>query len=148
VRAARRPRPAIHRSEQDNGEVPPPCAASRVADAAPSAISGFGEVIDLGEEAVSEIVEVPEADAPQPRRRERVGKAVTAVLAEVTGSTVATVAAMPEPVADAIEPEAAEAEPEPQPEPEPAGAGAEAQPAPDRGEEGPKRRGWWSRALS
>ena len=41
------------------------------------------EIIDLGEEPVSEIVEVPEADAPQPRRRERVRKPVTAVLAEV-----------------------------------------------------------------
>ena len=98
-----------------------------------AAASAVAEIIDLGEEPVSEIVEVPEADAPQRGRRERVRKPVTAVLAEVISDAVAAIA--PEPRAEEAAEEAA-----PPPEPLP-----DATPEPI--EEGPKRRGWWSRAL-
>jgi ribonuclease E len=97
---------------------------SRTAETVPAAPSTFGEVIDLGEEPASEIVEVPESDAPQRRPRERVRKPVTAVLAEA----VFGAAEEPEPAPEA-----------PAAEPEPAGEEA-AKPA-------PKRRGWWSRTL-
>ncbi len=56
---------------------------------APRRVEGLGEVIDLGEgQTVSEIVEVPEANAPQRRSRERVRKPVTAVLAEAVSAVV------------------------------------------------------------
>ena len=55
-----------------------------------AAVSAVAEIIDLGEEEpVSEIVDVPDADAPQRRRRERVRKPATAVLAEVISDAVA-----------------------------------------------------------
>ena len=100
-----------------------------------AAAPAVAEIIDLGEEPVSEIVEVPETDAPQRRRRERVRKPVTAVLAEVISDAVAAI------TPERREEEAAEEEEATPP----------AEPAPDaaseRSEEGPKRRGWWSRAL-
>ena len=120
-------------------------------------------MIDLGEDGASEIVDVPETDAPQRRTRERVRKPVAAVLSEVASATAV------EPGAEepAAAPEAAAPEePAPEaPQPEPAEAataetGSAGAPVPedvgdsdDTGseepvEEGPKRRGWWSRALS
>ncbi|MBP7001478.1 ribonuclease E/G [Amaricoccus sp.] len=175
--------------------------AEPAAEAAPAA-SPFGEVIDAVEPE-SEIVEVPEAGAPQRRGRgrPRVRAAVAAVIAAVTPEPAASAEAEAEPAAEAaaepeavaapepeavaapeaeaaapepeaaaepeaaVEPEAA-AEPEPEiaaePEaadtPEPGGA-AEAAAAPEAerekvaadgsepAPEGPKRRGWWSRAI-
>ncbi len=108
-------------------------AAEAAAEAAPVA-----EIIDLGEEQASEIVEVPETGAPQRRSRERVRKPVAAVVAEVVSEAVAAIS--PEPQADD------EAETETQTEAlEPATAETA---APEQSEDGPKRRGWWSRALS
>jgi len=139
--------------------------------AEPAAASGFGEVIDLGEEAVSEIVEVPEANAPQRRSsRERVRKPVTAVLAEAVSAVVERAApaaeraepdgdvatdvaerpAEPEAAAEqrAAEPRATEAEPAPEPvEPIAAEAGAGPESQAEKESEEPKRRGWWSRAI-
>jgi len=105
----------------------------------------FGDVIDVGEGAAPEIVEVPEADAPQPRRRERVRKPATAVLAEVptpAKSADTDEAEDPAPGAPAKEP-GGEAEPD---RSELMGAD-DAEPSEGDHESGPKRRGWWSRAL-
>ncbi|MFO1210240.1 MAG: ribonuclease E/G [Amaricoccus sp.] len=159
--------------------------AEKAADATTPPSSPFGEVIDVTEEPVSQIVEVPEADAPQRRSRPRVRQPA----AEVVAATVPELASAPEPVAvepqaqpaEAPEPEAMAAAPEPEaaaPEPEaaapePQAAGPEAaeapssalQPEPEAAREletsgaepsqasapepeAPKRRGWWSRALS
>ena len=79
---------------------------------------------------------MPEADAPQRRRRERVRKPVTAVLAEVISDAVAAIT--PEPRRGRGRGAAEAAPPPPEPAPDE---------APERSEEGPKRRGWWSRAL-
>ena len=91
--AAEQPREgrSRRRSRARTAESAPEAAAEPV-DASP-----FGEVIDLGEEPVSEIVEVPEADAPQRRPRERVRKPVTAVLAEATSIVEAPAARAGEP---------------------------------------------------
>jgi ribonuclease E len=122
----------------------------------PAATSPFGDVIDLGDEAVSEIVEVPEADAPQRRRRERVRKPVTAVLADVVTAIVEGKVPEEAPSAEAARPPEVEAEtpasgsePGPAPEPEPVEPATEIEEAPQSAEkeEAPKRRGWWSRAL-
>jgi hypothetical protein len=78
-------------------------------------------MIDLGDPEAPEIVEVPEADAPQRRGRERVRKPAAAVLAGVATATV-----------EASDPDG---EPEPTPEDQ------------QNTDESPKRRGWWSRAL-
>jgi ribonuclease E len=117
--------------------------------------SPFGEVIDVGDEPGPGIVDVPEADAPQRRTRERVRKPVTAVLAEAASAVVEAVKpaaapaepAEPEAATEPAEPEApaapetaGSAGPEPQPEPEP-------EPEPEKAPGGPKRRGWWSRAI-
>jgi ribonuclease E len=128
--------------------------------------SSFGEVIDLGEETVSEIVEVPETDAPQRRSCERVRKPVTAVLAGVVTSLVQAPASDPSEAPASVPTPEDEGATEPDPvdaqaiatDPEPANAAEpnteeaptpepgleEAQAEPDRG---PKRRGWWSRAI-
>jgi ribonuclease E len=120
------------RSRSRNEETPEPAAAA-------PASGGLGEVIDLGEEAASAIVEVPEADAPQRPRRERVRKPVTAVLADVVTAVVERATpghhdAAPEEgevtTAEAPAPEAAPSTPaEAEPQPEPA-ARAEAEPEP------------------
>jgi ribonuclease E len=189
------------------GEAAPERARAEAPGPLPAA-SPFGEVIDIGEDQVSEIVDVPEADAPQRRSKERVRKSATAVLAEVASAAIESVTPAPAP-AEAAAPAAAEPteprEPAPieadAPEPatlaeaeaavppaEPAAAApldgapieadagglasepgdAEAtsvdQPAEPPAEAGetstdaageaqkaddaPKRRGWWSRALS
>ncbi len=122
------------RSRGRAGEAAP---ETPVAPAEAALPSPFGELIDLGEEPVSEIVEVPEADAPQRRTRERVRKPVTAVLAEVTSAIVS--GAVPGETA-AEEPEAPAEEPEAAPE-----EAAQETEAPEPS--GPKRRGWWSRAI-
>jgi ribonuclease E len=113
--------------------------------------SPFGEVIDVREGPVSEIVDVPEADAPQRRPRERVRKPVTAVLADVAAAAVEAVLPAREPEAPAEEAPPAEPEPEAQAEPEaaePEAAEPEAaEPEAEKAPEGPKRRGWWSRAM-
>jgi ribonuclease E len=100
----------------------PVAAAEPVPAAEPAPVvegpSPFGELIDLGGPEGPDIVEVPEADAPQRPRRERVRKPVTAVLAEVVGA--AGEATAPAPGAEETPPE-----PEAAPEPEPAAAPAE-----------------------
>ena len=186
------------RSRSRAGEAPAeqPAAASA---------SPFDEVIELGEEAVSQIVEVPETDAPQRKPRERVRKPAVAVLAEALAAPTPPAEAEPAPapapeapaeaapeaaveaaaevameVAEDVAPEpAAEAAPEPVPvavaDPEPAAdaspesvpelqaesgaepesaeaapavpAEAETEAAEEKPQE-PKRRGWWSRAVS
>jgi ribonuclease E len=111
--------------------------------------SPFGETIDFGVPDAPEIVEVPEAGAPPRRTRERVRKPVTAVLAEVVTATVEALA--PEPKRPELEQEAeAEEEAAPGKEPEPVAGAGEPEPAEAdaKAKEGPKRRGWWSRALS
>ena len=144
---AAEPAPARTRSRRrsrkgpEEADTPAPVAAPEPEPVAEGP-SPFGEMIDLGEPTEPEIVEVPEADAPQPRSRQRVRKPVTAVLAEVVSATV-------EAITPGHEPEH-EPESETTAEPEVA-ADAEAEPAeeaPSKAEEGPKRRGWWSRALS
>jgi ribonuclease E len=97
----------------------------------------FPEAIDVTEDAGPDIVEVPEADAPQRRTRERVRRPAAAVLSDAGAPEAAAPDAQPE------EP----AEPAPDAAPEPAeAAGAEA-PERDEAASGSKRRGWWSRAL-
>jgi ribonuclease E len=128
-----------------------PRSAEEAAEAAPEptpvpAVVTPYEVIDLGEPPAPEIVEVPEANAPQRRTRERVRKPAAAVLSEVAVASVGEAVAAPAEI-PAPEPEPAEtaAEPEavPEPEDEP-----EAVPEPaEKPDEAPKRRGWWSRAL-
>jgi len=134
--------------------------------------SPLGEVIETGEPESSGIVEVPESDAPQPRRRERVRRPVAAVLADVEAPLAQAPAAMP-PEAPEAPAEAAAPGPEDVPEPHraeaPAAAAeaasgetmvatetrpetapdAEAAADPDAApeKEGQKRRGWWSRAI-
>jgi len=133
--------------------------------------SPLGEVIETGEPESSGIVEVPESDAPQPRRRERVRRPVAAVLADVEAPLAQAPAAMP-PEAPEAPAEAAAPGPEDVPEPhraEAPAAAAEAasgetmvatetrpETAPDTEaadpdgapeKEGQKRRGWWSRAI-
>ncbi|HRW15431.1 ribonuclease E/G [Amaricoccus sp.] len=134
--------------------------------------SPLGEVIETGEPESSGIVEVPESDAPQPRRRERVRRPVAAVLADVEAPLAQAPAAMP-PEAPEAPAEAAAPGPEDVPEPHPAEApaaaaeaasgetmvatetrpetapDAEAAADPDAApeKEGQKRRGWWSRAI-
>jgi ribonuclease E len=150
--------------------------AEPAAEAAPEpaprlpAGSPFGEVIEA-EEPAAELVEVPEANAPQRRGRPRVRVPVTAVLApaaaaERTAEAVDPVAdAGPEPQADPPSQAGPEAGPEPEADPpSQAGPEAEATPAeaeaaaaapepepaaaePGPSDPGPKRRGWWSRAL-
>jgi hypothetical protein len=127
--------------------------------------SPFGEMIDLGAPEGPEIVEVPEAAAPPPRSRPRVRKPVTAVLADVAAAAVEAVLPAREPEAQAeaeappAEPEPeAQAEPEPEAQAEPETAQPEAaqpeaaqpeaaEPQAEKAPEGPKRRGWWSRAI-
>ncbi|HRO12945.1 ribonuclease E/G, partial [Amaricoccus sp.] len=92
--------------------------------AEPAPVPAAVEIIDLGEATEPEIVEVPEAEAPQRPRRERVRKPVTAVLAEVISDAVA-----------AIKPESREAEEEPA---EPA---AEPEDTPEAAEAGPAEAG-------
>jgi ribonuclease E len=134
------------RSRGRAGEAAPetPATPEPVPAAEAAAPSPFGELIDLGEEPVSEIVEVPEADAPQRRTRERVRKPVTAVLAEVTSAIVSGAvpgrSAAEEPEAPAEDPEAPAEEPEAARE-----EAAQETEAPEPS--GPKRRGWWSRAI-
>lgn len=134
--------------------------------------SPLGEVIETGEPESSGIVEVPESDAPQPRRRERVRRPVAAVLADVEAPLAQAPAAVP-PEAPEAPAEAAAPGPEDVPEPHPAEAPAAAaeaasgetmvatetrpETAPDTEaaadpdgapeKEGQKRRGWWSRAI-
>ncbi len=145
-------------------------------DAAPTAPppSPFGEVIEAAEPE-SEIVEVPEANAPQRRGRPRARAAVIPPTpAGATEPETEPVTAPEAPPADA-----ASGTPEPEPEPEQAATPAEPAPtasaAPDvttpiepetagpaepervpepattgseePAPENPKRRGWWSRAL-
>jgi ribonuclease E len=121
--------------------------------AAARAATPFDEVIDTVEPEETGPVEVPEANAPQRPRRERVRKPVVAVLAEVPAAAPAA-AEEPAPVADAPAPEpAAVAETvdaehgalpvEPVEERVEAAAEQPEEPSPDR----PRRRGWWSRAL-
>ncbi len=69
------------RSRSGDGSAEQPAASSEQAE--PSADSSFGEVIDLGEESVSAIVEVPETGVTQRRPRERVRQPAAAVLAGV-----------------------------------------------------------------
>jgi ribonuclease E len=105
------------------------------------------EVIDLGEPPSPEIVEVPEADAPQRRTRERVRKPAAAVLSGVPVASVEEAVAARTP-APAPEPAEAATDVEAEPRPAEAAAEVEAEPQPaEKTEEAPKRRGWWSRAL-
>jgi len=151
----------------------PDAEAAEPGPVAPRAPASFAEAIDVTEEP-SQIVDVPEANAPQRRGKPRVRMPVTAVIAaepapelpsapasepqpaaeaapatpEVPAATAE--AAAPDPAAEAAEPEPeAAAGPEAARAPEPALAEGEAA-APDSGTQpaGPKRRGWWSRALS
>jgi ribonuclease E len=148
------PQPKSRRRSRSRGALPPREAAEPEAAVAEAAVAeaavaeaaepvaappapAAAEIIDLGDEPVSEIVEVPEADAPQRRRRERVRKPVTAVLAEVISDAVAAVAPRADEREDAAPPEA----------PEASAPEAEPEAPPERADEGPKRRGWWSRAL-
>ncbi|HPG23535.1 MAG TPA: ribonuclease E/G, partial [Amaricoccus sp.] len=87
--------------------------------------SPLGEVIETGEPESSGIVEVPESDAPQPRRRERVRRPVAAVLADVEAPLAQAPAAMP-PEAPEAPAEAAAPGPEDVPEPHRAEAPAAA----------------------
>ncbi|MFT3975273.1 MAG: Rne/Rng family ribonuclease [Amaricoccus sp.] len=178
-------------ADEPAAEAAPVAAAETapVAAVAPAVApaSPFDEVIELGDEAVSQIVDVPEANAPQRKPRERVRKPATTVLADVPTGAVAAVApafaptqasdvaeAEREPETEAsdaiaeqaaVTPEAApEFAPEPTPEsaasPEPEMASAsegsveaametvaETAVEDDKPQE-PKRRGWWSRAIS
>ncbi len=163
-------RPKSRRRSRGGRSAPEPATVSEAAPEAPAEPqpamaaaappSPFGEVIDPDEEAHSQIVEVPETGAPPRRTRERVRKPVTTVVAEAITSTVESVTGSHDPKPDAPEP-APEPEPEPEikteletkpePDPEPtAAAEPEPEPEPEHepAEEGPKRRGWWSRALS
>jgi ribonuclease E len=135
-RRSRIPRPAEEAAEAAPEPAPVPAAATPY------------EVIDLGEPPAPEIVEVPEANAPQRRTRERVRKPAAAVLSEVAVASVGEAVAAPaEAQAPEPEPEPAETIAEPEAAPEPAAeTQAEPQPA-EKPEEAPKRRGWWSRAL-
>ncbi len=131
-------RPKSRRRSRSRGKPGSDDAAPPADDAEPAASpapSPFGDVIDMGEETSPEIVEVPESDAPQRRSRERVRKPVTAVLAEVEPVTATETPAPEEPTPSA----------KPDREPEPATADAGSAPTES---DGPKRRGWWSRALS
>ncbi len=146
-KSRRRSRRKVTEDAVAGDETPP--AARRAAEP-------LGEVIDAGDEAVSEIVEVPEDAAPKPRRRERVRKSAAAPAAPASEPVVApepvevaeTAAVAAEPVAEVapepVEPAAAEA-------PEPALAEAGAAPAPAASQpaapDAPRRRGWWSRAI-
>jgi ribonuclease E len=217
--AAPKPR-SRRRSRNRPADEPATSAEPAAATAATAPASPFDDVIELGDEAVSQIVEVPEANAPQRKSRERVRKPATAVLAEVLSGAEAAVTPTPGvaeagegPAADApeaapeavgsddapaeapaagaapLEVEASEAEPvaavaaeaevEPAAEATPeaavavaaesvpaeataaheavaepeaaaeAEASAEAEaPAEDDKPQEPKRRGWWSRAIS
>lgn len=136
------PKPKSRRRSRSRGKATEDAALPEPAPAEAAAVTSFGEVIDLGELPTSEIVEVPESDAPRRRGRERVrqpaaaaaARAAEAVRAEETAGEVATTEAPP-PVAEI------------EPEPEPAEAGAEPAEASATPKEGPKRRGWWSRAM-
>jgi ribonuclease E len=113
-------------------------SSAPAAEDAPEAVaasepSPFGELIDLGEEPVSGIVEVPETHTPPRRTRERVRKPVAAVVAEVPSAT--TMEATP------FTPRAPEAAPE-------ALEGEQAADVAEKVDDEPKRRGWWSRAIS
>ena len=99
---------------------------------APAAESPFGEVIDLGSET-SEIVEVPEANAPQRRGKPRVRVPVAAVIAPETPAEPAPASApLAEHAPEAPQEPVAET-PAPQDEPEAAAEIVEtaAQPAPE-----------------
>jgi ribonuclease E len=111
---------------------PAKAAAETESAEAPAAPSPLGEVFDVESESPEpEIVPVPESNAPPPPRRPRVQKPAPVVLAEVAP------AAMAPALAEAIQDVGLPVAPEPEREPEPvADDGA------------PKRRGWWSRALS
>ncbi len=110
----------------------PAAAADEAGEPAPAKASPLGEVIDVGgEEPSSEIVAVPEGKAPPPRRRERVRKPATAAVAEAAPPALAP--ALAEAGRDSGRPIRPEAERMPEP-------------VTDDG--APKRRGWWSRALS
>jgi ribonuclease E len=140
---------------RSRARVSEPDAASPPAPEAAPAASPFGEVIDIGEEAVSEIVDVPEADAPAPKRRsrERVRRPVTAVLAGAVSSIVEALPSAgpsePDLPAEPAPEEAAEAEPAAEPETPDTDDSPESAPAEAAAEteKGPKRRGWWSRAI-
>ncbi|MFO1142510.1 MAG: Rne/Rng family ribonuclease [Amaricoccus sp.] len=144
-------RPKSRRRSRTRADKAAGAEAEPAAPAAPS--SPFGEVIDVTEEPVSQIVEVPESDAPQRRSRPRVRQPAAAVLAEVA---VAIVPENPEP-AVVETPQGEPAEPAPEaslpaeetPESAPELETSAAEPASATSEsEAPKRRGWWSRALS
>ena len=151
-------RPKSRRRSRSRGDKAAGEEAEPSAAAAPR--SPFGEVIDVTEEPASQIVEVPESDAPQRRSRPRVRQPAATVPAEVVTATIAELQPAPEPVAvDAAPDEPAEAGPEAEAalpaeasqeaasEPELETSAAE--PASTASEfEAPKRRGWWSRALS
>ncbi len=158
------PKPKSRRRSRGRTERP---AAETAADAA--AVPGkpkrspLDEVIETAGDRASEIVEVPESDAPQPRRRERVRRPVTTVLAEVEAPPVehaeTTEARSVEPVEAAAEVPASRSVPEPSGEAvqeaeENVGetlVATETKPRkaePDTDADvGPKRRGWWSRAI-
>jgi ribonuclease E len=179
-----RRRPRARPADADEAEAAPELASAVAeredggtsATAPAEATTPFDLVIDVTEErSDSGVVDVPETDAPQRPRRERVRKPVVAVLAEVP--TVTRSAAEPPAETESSEAPAAEApveEPEPSAETEAADErSADERPAADateeaaangdepsftepvagdgetRGEEPerPRRRGWWSRAL-
>ncbi len=165
-RGSRSERPAAETSAETSADTAAETPAEPESTSEETRPSPLGEVIETGEPESSGIVEVPESDAPQPRRRERVRRPVAAVLADVEAPLTQTPA--PETPEDAAAPG-----PEDLPEPHPAEAptaaaeaasgetmvatetrpetaqGTEAAADPDAApeKEGQKRRGWWSRAI-
>ncbi len=141
-------------SETETAEASAGTEPEAESDAEPKAASGgLEDPIDLGNDEPADIVEVPETGVTQrPARKPRVRKSAEAVIAapEPEGDAdTAAAAAEPQPV---VADPAAEAEPDvtdsAEPELEDAlVAEAPAEPASPQSAE-PKRRGWWSRAIS
>ena len=101
--------------------------------------SPFGELIDLGEEPASEIVEVPESRrpaAPDARAGAQAGDRGAG-----RGGLAPTIEA--DAVAAPAEPERCAPEAGRGPEPD-----GDAERGRSKADDGPKRRGWWSRAIS
>ncbi len=125
----------------------------------PAPAGGLDDPIDLGDDTPADIVDVPETGVTRrPASRPRVRKAAAAVLGKpdaVVPGPLATEDAAPEPAATpeadstpAPEPEAEEVAQAAEPELEDAlVAEATVEPQPEKSAE-PKRRGWWSRAIS
>jgi len=127
-------------------------ATAEATDAESVTPSGLAEAIDLGDDAAPEIVDVPEAEAPQRPKRTRARKPAPKPEAEPAPEAQAEPEAAPEPVVQEAAPMEPVATPEPEAEPEPAPEMAEAIPEPASAEtaetsDAPKRRGWWSRAI-